>query len=350
MDSYNRILTTVNHERPDRPPCELLATDEVFDALRAYQGHGSLEDLLVDLGVDLRQLALEIRKDQSIPEPAVERHGQNADLTVSCYGVVLAHHKNFPQAHRVYGPFSETDDLDSFDWPRPEDVEGPEVIASHIKNFNDAGLCTCIRTDNPFKIAYFMRTFEDFMVDCVLEPDHALELVKRVAEVEFRRAENGIKAGGRCAMIFGDFADQRNLMISPASFRRVLKPVLADYVARLRSINPDVLVFLHSDGNLMSILPDLIECGFNAVHPIQPECMDMGEVKRRYGDRLTLFGGMSVQTELPASNPENIRALVRRRIDELGKDGGFILAPSNTILPDVPLESIVAMFREACKI
>ena len=54
MNSYNRILTTANHERPDRPPCELLATDEVFDALRVYQGHGSLEDLLVDLGVDLR--------------------------------------------------------------------------------------------------------------------------------------------------------------------------------------------------------------------------------------------------------------------------------------------------------
>jgi uroporphyrinogen decarboxylase len=298
--------------------------------------------------VDLRQMVLEIRKEQSIPDSVAGKHGGEAALSVNCYGVVLAHHKNFPQAHRVHGPFFQTADLDSFDWPLPGDVEGPELIASRVKELNDAGLCTYIRTDNPFKIAYFMRSFEDFMVDCVLEPDYALALVRRVAEVEFRRAENGVKAGARCAMIFGDFADQRSLMVSPDTFRRVLKPVLADYVERLRRLNPDVLVFLHSDGNLMSILPDLIECGFNAVHPIQPECMDMNEVKRLYGNRLTLFGGVSVQTELPASDPAGIRALVRRRIEALGADGGFILAPSNTILPDAPLESIFAMYREAC--
>jgi len=64
---------------------------------------------------------------------------------------------------------------------------------------------------------------------------------------------------------------------------------------------------------------------------------------------LTLFGGISVQSELPGSHPNRIRTLVRERIDALGADGGFMLAPSNTILPDVPPESIVAMYREATR-
>ena len=72
----------------------------------------------------------------------------------------------------------------------------------------------------------------------------------------------------------------------------------------------------------------------------------MLQVKRTFGSRLTLFGGVSVQSELPGSRPEDIRKLVRRRIDELAGDGGFMLAPSNTILPDCPTESVVAMFEE----
>jgi uroporphyrinogen decarboxylase len=136
-------------------------------------------------------------------------------------------------------------------------------------------------------------------------------------------------------------------MMSPEVFRRVLRPILEEFVSRVRAVNPDVMVFLHSDGDLGSVLGDLIECGLNAVHPLQPECMDMVQVKKEYGDRLTLFGGVSVQTELPGSDPDYIRQIVRKRVEELGYDGGFILCPSNTLIEDAPVESIVAMYDEA---
>ena len=135
--------------------------------------------------------------------------------------------------------------------------------------------------------------------------------------------------------------------MSPLLFRQILRPILEQFVSRLKSIDSEVLVFLHSDGNLGSILPDLVECGFAAVHPLQPECMDMIAIKRKLGDRLTLFGGISVQSELPGSDPQTIRRLVRQRIQELGANGGLILAPTNTIIEDVPLESILAMYEEA---
>ena len=346
MNSYERVQAAVRHQTPDRPPMEIMATGEVVDILRAHLGAGSEEQLLTTLGVDFRPVKVEPTKEQVVPEAIVRAHPPGVQLSSSPYGVVLMQEENFPQAHRVWGPFYATDDLDSFDWPTVEDVPGPETVAADVAALNARGLCTVARCNNPVKYGYFMRPFDDFLIDCVERPAYARELLERIGEVEFTCAENGVRAGARAAMIFGDFADQRSLMMSPGAFREVLKPVLADYVARLRAIRSDVLVFLHSDGNLTDILEDLIECGFDAVHPIQPESMDMLEVKRTLGSRLTLFGGVSVQTELPGSRPDDMRQLVRQRVEELGGDGGFMLAPSNTILPDCPAESVVAMYEE----
>jgi len=348
MNSYQRVLRTVHHEKPDRPPVEFLATGEVIASLCRYLDLPDEEALLADLGIDFRKFAVRIQKSHTVPEEIASRYARS-EIEVTPYGVVLVKSPDFPQGHRVHGPFYETKDLDGFAWPKPEDVQSGTAVEDTVRRHNAAGYCTIVYSDNPFKLAYFMRPFEDFMVDCILDPNYAFELIERIAEVEIRRAETGVRAGARCALMAGDFADQRNLLVSPDTFRRVLKPALADHVQRLKRINPDVLVFLHSDGNLMSILPDLIECGFHAVHPLQPECMDMDLVKKRYGDRLTLFGGISVQSELPGSDPNSIRTLVRARIDALGAGGGFMLAPSNTILPDVPPESILAMYREATK-
>ncbi len=345
MNSYERVQTTVSHTTPDRPPLQLMATDEVIGNLCAFTGTKTEEELLGSLGIDFRGLAYDIEKTQPIPEGILRHHGQQGRLSCTSYGVVLLENENFPQAHRVYGPFYETTDLDSFDWPTPADIQSSGQSAD-IERHNRNGYCTLVRCDNPFKIAYFMRPFEEFMIDCLAREDLAIALVERIAQTQFAIAEQGVRSGARCAMVYGDFAEQRSLMISPDAFRRVLKPILAELVARLRRINKDVLVFLHSDGNLWSILGDLIECGFDAVHPIQPECMDMQEVKRVYGNRLTLFGGASVQSELPKSDPEQIRRLVRQRIDSLGKQGGFMLSPSNSILPDVPPQSVVAMYDE----
>ena len=347
MKSYERVVTAISHEQPDRPPLEYMATVEVTDTLRSYLNASSVEELLHRLGVDFRRVTPEINKTQPIPSDIEDQYGRKGELEATCYGVVLLKAKNFPQSHRVFGPFYQTEDLDHFDWPTVSDVQATEVLRPEITRFNEQGYCTLVRCDNPFKIAYFMRPFEEFLVDCLTRPEYAIELMKRIAYIEFTRASNGVKAGARSVLISGDFAHQRALMISPGTFRKVLKPILAEFVSVLKSLDPKVLVFLHSDGDLSLVLEDLIECGFDAVHPIQPESMDMLAVKRRYGDCLTLFGGVSVQSELPGSKPKEIRSLVRQRIQLLGERGGFILAPSNTILSDTPPESIAAMYHEA---
>lgn len=346
MNSYERVQATLRHQRPDRPPMEIMAIPRVLSDLCSHFGVDGNEELLDALGVDFRLMMPGVDKTQPVPEAVARTAGEGVQLSANAYGVVLKKEEHFPQAHRIWGPFYDTDDLDSFDWPTASDARPPGSISEEVATLNAKGLCTVAHCNNPFKFAYFMRPFEEFLMDCVERPAYVRELLERVADVEFACAENGVRAGCRAAMVFGDFADQRSLMVSPRTFREVLKPVLANLVSRVRAIQPETLVFLHSDGNLTDVLEDLIECGFDAVHPIQPESMDMLAVKRTFGDRLTLFGGVSVQTELPGSRPEDIRQLVRARIDQLGHDGGFMLAPSNTLLPDCPIESIAAMYEE----
>ena len=128
MDSYERVKTAVGHQRPDRPPMEIMATGEVVDILCAHLGAGSEEELLTTLGVDFRPVKVEPTKEQAVPEAVVRAHPPGAQLSASPYGVVLMQEENFPQAHRVWGPFYDTDDLDSLrEWKVlcPEDIEDP---------------------------------------------------------------------------------------------------------------------------------------------------------------------------------------------------------------------------------
>ncbi len=347
MNGWERVRAAVSHRDADRPPVEWLGTDEVVANLCGYLGLGDEEAVLSRLGVDFRRFYADVDKEHAIPEDVAASFAGEGALHCSCYGVVLLKNQRFPQGHRVHGPFYRTNDLDAFRWPVEEDVRVSEHASAEMQRCNQDGLCTVIACDNPFKIASFMLPYDQFLIDCIEDPDFISELMHRILTVELARAMAGVRAGARATILSGDFADGRSLMISPSTFRRVLKPVLTQYVDSLRALKPDLLFFLHSDGNLNEALPDLIECGFHAVHPIQPECMDMAAVKARFGKSLTIWGGISVQSEMPFMKATDVRSLVRRRIKELSVDGGFMFAPSNTILPDVPVENILVAFEEA---
>ena len=95
------------------------------------------------------------------------------------------------------------------------------------------------------------------------------------------------------------------------------------------------------------MVPDWVELGLDILHPIQPEALDILELKRTFGDELTFCGGMGTQRLLVNAAPEGIREEVRRLKREMGRGGDYILEPGITIQADVPLENILVMI-EAC--
>ena len=102
----------------------------------------------------------------------------------------------------------------------------------------------------------------------------------------------------------------------------------------------------HSCGSIQAIIPDLIDCGLDILNPVQPDVanMDRRELKRRFGDRLSFHGSISIQKTLPFGTPDDVRAEVRERRQTLAPGGGFIFCTAHNIQADTPIENIEALF------
>ena len=153
------------------------------------------------------------------------------------------------------------------------------------------------------------------------------------------------EAGVDVVQIYGDLAMQDRLLMNPDVWRRFDKPRLAHLITEVKRANPDVYVFMHSDGKMTDIIPDLVEVGLDILNPIQPECQDPLEVKKTWGDRLVLHGGVSNQRSIPLGTPQEVKDEVRRLLDHCSPGGGFVLGPANVLLPEFPVENIVAMYE-----
>ena len=115
-----------------------------------------------------------------------------------------------------------------------------------------------------------------------------------------------------------------------------------------REVKPDLIVFYHSCGYVEPMIPYLIEAGIDVLNPIQPECMDFGEIYQKYGDRLSFHGTIGTQSIMPFGTPEEVKAQVKKNLDIAGKKGGLFVAPTHMIEPEVPWENILA-YVEACR-
>jgi uroporphyrinogen-III decarboxylase len=118
---------------------------------------------------------------------------------------------------------------------------------------------------------------------------------------------------------------------------------MAKFIDCLKAINPRVKVAYHSDGNILPIIPDLVEIGLDVLNPIQPACMDPAQLKQLYGDRLCFWGSIDEQHTLPFGSPEDVRQEILQRLNTIGQNGGLIIGPTHHVQLDTPMENFWAM-------
>ena len=123
---------------------------------------------------------------------------------------------------------------------------------------------------------------------------------------------------------------------------------LNEFWKEIKAISPSSVIWYHSDGNILDVIEDLVQAGLDILNPLQPECLNVEEVHRRWGRRLTLDGCLGTQSTMPFGTPAAVRARVKEVIDKFGRQGGLILSPTHVLEPEVPLANIDA-FAAACR-
>ena len=232
-------------------------------------------------------------------------------------------------------------------WPDLDQPYRFQGVRERVGQLHRDGLAVVGYAGSVFERAWSLRGFEDLMMDMLAAPDTAHFLLERTAAFQQHAAAQFARAGVDIVITGDDVAGQHGLLLSVGTWREFLKPRLAATVRAVKSANPDTYVFYHSDGNLEALIPELIETGIEILNPVQPECMDPAVLKRRFGDRLSFWGTVSVQRTLPFGSPADVRAEVHRRIREVGCGGGLILSPAHVLGPETPWENIVAFFEAA---
>ena len=241
-------------------------------------------------------------------------------------------------------------DLDGYPWP--DDVGAAhrfagmkeQVDASHAEGMPvyGGGL-------NFFEHPWGLCGFDTLMMGMAMDEPWARKLFRRQAEDLVRTAEQIALTGADILQTGSDVATQLAPLLSPEMWRDWIFPLMRDAIAAARRIKPDILVFYHSDGNVEPLIEGFIEAGVDILNPIQPECMDIFALKKKYGDRLAFHGGIGVQTTMPFGTPQEVRETVRRTIEGMSANGGgYLCSTAHMIRPEVSWANVMA-FVETVK-
>lgn len=345
MTGKERVLAALNHATVDRVPVDLWALPPVTDRLRAYFGVEDDEAVRQALGVDLRSVW------PGYIGPPLPTFADGS--WVDWWGI----------RKRMVGPFEEiveapladastVADVEAHPWPDPDwfDYDGLRSVCKALSEYalvvRDPGpYATCV-----LRMAMFLRGMEQFMIDLVRNPELAQAILTRVEKfyLEFDR---------RIFEVVGDLTDiyfiaddvglQNGLMISPRMFRQFIRPSLQRFIAQAKEHGQKIMY--HTCGAVRALIPDFIAIGVDILNPVQTSAVGMSpaELKRDFGDALCFHGGLDVQTVLSQGTPAQVRAEVVRLCQVLGEGGGFILAPTNNIMPETPIENIVTLYEAA---
>jgi uroporphyrinogen decarboxylase len=329
MTRKERVAAALAHEQPDRVPHHITLTIPVREKLVRHTGAQDLDEFLGN--------HLAIYKPVP-PDAWVE---VAPDQWRDQFGVVWDRSVD-QDIGNVANCLLPEPTLDGLRFPDPHDPRRYAGYAAFCRANGEKFLLNEIGF-SLFERAWTLRGMESLLMDFHLHPDFVEELLDAILEFNLAVLRHALQFPIDGCRFGDDWGTQRGVMMGPALWRRFLKPRLARQYALVHEHGRRV--FIHSCGAVAELFDDLIEIGVDCFNPFQPEVMDVYAMKRRYGDRLTFFGGLSTQRTLPFGRPADVKAEARRLMREIGRGGGYLLAPAHDVPKDVPLENVLALIE-----
>jgi len=341
MTRKDRILKTIYRKRDlDRLPTQFDFAPRALDRLTAHLGVAAGEENLLDVLNNhiaycyINDFFGKLRRRTGLTA-RIMYDNFNVGFDTAQEGLFFCDH-----------PLADLDAWKGYKFPDPGEDSLMDITREVVGKFKGEYLTASYQVTCLFERAYSLRGLENFLVDLYINRDFAEELLEKITLYQMEIAKRYIAEGVDCGRTGHDYGSQKGMLFSAELWREMFKP-------RLKRIwdvykNAGLPVIYHSCGDFRDIIPDFIEMGLDVLHPVQPQAMPIEELAV-YTGRLTFYGGLSNQITLPFGTPEDVDAEVKRTIAVLGKNNGFILAPSNGITTDTPLENILAMLEAAKK-
>jgi uroporphyrinogen decarboxylase len=248
----------------------------------------------------------------------------------------------------------DREDLCRFPWPEPEDLGGyndygslPEYLETMAQHL-PADMKLLVQLGYVFMGAWQLMGFENFCLKLVDDPGLVQAVVDWLGSSQLAVLE--ILLQYDCVgtiWLPDDLCYNSGPVVSPKVYRTYIYPWYVKIVNRCHQA--DIPVGLHSDGDLTRLLPDLVACGFDAIHPFEPPMNDIVAVKRDWGDRISVAGGVDLKETLCRGSPQDVEDEVRSRVASLAPGGGWLLGSSNSIPDFVPVGNYKALLAAGLK-
>jgi len=366
MTHRERVLTTLNHQEPDRVPLDLgsvgsLLVDPVYfkvkkllsikGGVKPYRKGSTAnyydERILEALDIDFRHLWL---SSPNKPKPKINPDGTVVDEWGITWSKQGSYSVDFPLKKAAIK------DLENYSWPVPEkswEVGHLREKARYLFENTDYAIVakSVLSGGGIFERCYYLRGIQEFFVDMSVNKDFARYLVEKVAQIEIALWDIFLEAVGPYVHIVqraSDYGTQQGLLISPQLYREILKPAEARVIAFIKEKAPSAKIWFHSCGAVSELIEDFIEIGIDILNPVQPlaRSMDSFYLKKKFGKRICFHGGIDLQKALPG-DIKDVQREVKTRICAFAPGGGYILAPANHIQADTPAENVVFLYKFA---
>lgn len=393
MTSRERILKALRHEDSDKVPVDLGSTEssgitwiayenlkeelgltgdtKIFDLLQMIV---KVEDEVLDaVGSDAQPLLIEPRewkpfefvKEKKVLVPALARieKGQNGQTAIlSEDGIQISRCPKdgiyFDSIYHAFQTARSTDDIDKgFDILRSTDLpyymdEDFDSLGSRAKRLKEETSRAIVGNLWVHLLAAGQDLFgyEDFMIRLVSDKKLVHHYFERQIEAYIPRIDDYIEKAGQYLDIIqvnDDLGTQNGLMLSTGLYNEMIRPYHARLWAYIKQKSKKYIL-LHSCGSVYGLIPGFIEMGVDALNPVQVSARDMdtAKLKKEFGKDITFWGGgCDTQKILPYGSVKDVKEEVKRRVDDLYKDGGFIFCQVHNIQPDVPPQNILAMYE-----
>jgi uroporphyrinogen decarboxylase len=376
MTPRQRVMQTLNHQEPDRIPIDLGATivssivKQSYIELKHHLGQPVEqikmldyvqqlpyvdEDLMERFGVDFRMVQL----------PAATTMGVDIFEEGDYYAFIdrWGSKLHMPIIKGLYFdwvdfPIKEANmsALEDYRWPQPDPLEvnvrlGQQARAL-FENTDYALVGSAVIGGGIFEQPARVMGLENFLMALLTAQEFADRLMETITDIYIESCNNYLEQVGPFIQVFtfwDDLAGQNGWIINPEVYRKMIKPKQKRLVEAIKK-KTDAKLFYHSCGATRSLIPDLIEIGFDILNPVQVSAKGMNtrELKAEFGKDIVFWGGgVDTQHVLPFGTPQEVIDEVKRRIDDLAPGGGFVFAAVHNIQAYVPPENIVKAFDTA---